>query len=325
MKTLRVYLSSSHISGKRRIHLQPNEVAVICLLKNGEYYISEFLRHHRDLGIKHFLFIDNGSTDRTIELLVDQPDISVIKNELPVRVYEIYLRSRIARWVFRGGWLLFVDSDELIEMPLGEGRKITEFVDYSIKNNYDVVIGQCLDLFPNKPLREVKKISYRESIDVFTKYYLSDINSFDYHEKTNALAWFLQGNVVSNKDIKIKYGGIRKKLFGENCCLTNHRFVKNSSKIIIYSHPHCCSNARCADFSLLVRHYKFAGDYIAREKRQIVNKIWTHGEGELRMQKMHDEDFSFPSSGILNYEGTSKLVKEGFLECSDKFIRAFDG
>ena len=34
------------------------------------------LDHHRKLGVRHFLIVDNASTDGTAQLL-DQPDISL--------------------------------------------------------------------------------------------------------------------------------------------------------------------------------------------------------------------------------------------------------
>lgn len=320
----KVWTMSKHASGKRRVLLHDDEVGVICLVKNGEYYIPELLRHHRSIGVRHFLFIDNGSTDRTIDLLCECDDVTLIKNKLPVKRYETKLRSQLARMVFRGGWLLFVDSDELIQLPFGENKKINEFMRYCNDRKYNAVVGQCLDFFSLKPINETADLSYKESINIFDKYSLGCIDSFDYHDRENiSMEWFLRKNIVSNSDIKINYGGVRKELFNEYCGLTNHRLVKNLPSVEIYTHPHCCSNVRCADFTLLLRHYKFAGNYLEREQEQLKEKIWDHGEDVLRFSKISTADFRFLPERVHQYKDTSKLLEEGFLVCSENFRRYF--
>lgn len=321
---MRVRFATQYISGEREIVLRDDDVGLVCLIKDGEYYIQELLRHHRSIGVKHFLFIDNGSKDKTMELLCSHDDVTLVVNKLPVKIYEIKLRSQLARMTFRGGWLLFVDSDELIKLPMGENKKISEFINYCNIYKYDVVVGQCLDLFSSELLSFTKNISYQESVKIFNKYSLKCIDEFDYDDKENVhMWWFLRENTISNGDIKIKYGGVRKELFGEYCCLTNHRLVRNSAKIGIYTHPHCCSNARCADFTLLLCHYKFAGKYIDRERIQLIAETWQHNENKLRILKTSKINFKFQPREILQYESTSKLVEEGFLTCSNRFRKHF--
>lgn len=320
----KVQLATRHMSGRRKISLRDDDVGVVCLIKNGEYYIPELLHHHRSIGAKHFLFIDNGSTDKTIKLLSNCEDVTLVRNELPVKWYETKLRAQLAKMVFKGGWLLFVDSDELIQIPFGENKRIGEFLRYCNNNEYNVVVGQCLDLFSLKSINETADLSYEECTKIFDKYSLEYIDEFDYHDKENvSVEWFLRKNIVSNEDIKIKYGGIRRELFGEYCGLTNHRLVRNLPQIGIYTHSHCCSNARCADFTLLIRHYKFAGQYLDRERAQLMAGTWRHGEDVRRFSKTSESEFRFLPQNSRQYVDTAKLVDEGFLVCSDKFLNNF--
>lgn len=294
----RVRVASRYLSGPRKIKLKEDEVALVCMLKDGSYYLDELLDHHRGIGIGHFLFIDNGSEDDTVAKLAAQPDVTVISNRLPVRIYESLLRADIARRFIKGGWLLFVDSDELMDMPRGAGRSIQDYAGYCNEYGYDAVVGQCLDLFSPYPLAQTEGWSYRRSIPAFDCYSLRCIDEFDYHDRTVGFAWFLQSNTVSNPDIRLKFGGIRCELFGENCALTNHRMVKNARHIRLYSHPHCSSDVHCADFTLLLRHYKFAGCYIERERQQVRNRVWDHGEDRSRLAVLDDPGFVFSGKEI---------------------------
>lgn len=110
--------ASRHISGPARIRLAPDQVACVCMVKNAAYYLDVLLDHHRARGVSHFLFIDNGSEDDTLVRLQLEPDVTVIANHLPVAQYETQLRGHIARRHIKGGWFLFIDSDELMDIPL---------------------------------------------------------------------------------------------------------------------------------------------------------------------------------------------------------------
>lgn len=317
-------MASRHVSGPRRITLHDGEVALVCMLKNGSYYLDALLDHHRSIGVRNFLFIDNGSDDDTISRLSAHRDVTVISNKLPVAIYESSLRAQIARRVIRGGWFLFVDSDELVEMPNGEGRRISDYTGYCNDNGYDVVVGQVLDMFSAHPLSETVSWSYEESIKDFDRFSLRDIVEFDYHDEENvAFSWFLKSNTVSNRDIRIKFGGIRREVFGEYCALTVHRLVKNDLRIGLYTHPHCSSNVRCADFTMLVRHFKFAGPYLARERQQLVDRTWQHGENQQRLAVIKDHAFTITGKEERRYAGTSQLVIDGFLACSERFQSRF--
>lgn len=48
------------------------EVLAIVLVRDGAYYLDAFFDYYRRLGIRHFAFIDNGSTDETIARIKQQ-------------------------------------------------------------------------------------------------------------------------------------------------------------------------------------------------------------------------------------------------------------
>jgi hypothetical protein len=320
---LRLRIATKHLSGPRRISLGADDVVLVCMLKNGSYYLDGLLEHHRALGIKNFLFIDNGSEDDTRERLAALPDVTTVSNPLPVAKFETIMRSQIAKRLVKGGWFLFVDNDELFEFINGSGRNIQDYTKYCSDFGYDAVVGQCLDLFSLRPLSESRNWSYKQSILEFQWCSLNCIESQDYHDKTIGYEWFLKFNKISNPDIKIKFGGIRQELFGEDCGLSNHRLVKNARHIKLYSHPHCSSNIHCADFTLLLRHYKFAGEYFVRERRQLDDKIWDHDEGKSRLAVIGDLSFSFSGKEIQRFVSAGDLVDQGFMTCSQAFLSRF--
>ncbi len=59
---------------KGRINVQCHYSAV---LRNEMHRIPFFLKYYRDIGVDHFFFIDNGSSDGFIEFAEQQPDCSI--------------------------------------------------------------------------------------------------------------------------------------------------------------------------------------------------------------------------------------------------------
>lgn len=317
--------NTRHVSGPRKICLHEDEVVLVCLLKDAEYYLQHFIDHHRAIGVKHFLLIDNGSTDKTRNLVAADPTITVYSNALPVRTYECLLRARIARRAVTGGWFLFADSDELMVFSRGEGRHISEIIGYCNAHGYEAVIGQVLDMFSPHSLKETSDWSYPKSVEAFDLYSLNSISHFDYRNTTHIeFQWDMRDNTVSNERIKFMFGGIRNEVFGENCCLTTHRLVRNANHIELYTHPHCSNKVACADFTFLVKHYKFAGNFWAREQAQVDKPDWEHDENRKRMSILQGhEDFVISGKEHHVFRDTEDLILSGFLECSARYLEQF--
>jgi len=72
-----------HIHGNQYPNLPSGSVVAICLVKNGEYYIQAFIDHYLKIGVKHIVFMDNGSSDRTLDITAKYDRVTVVKCCLP--------------------------------------------------------------------------------------------------------------------------------------------------------------------------------------------------------------------------------------------------
>ena len=45
------------------------DILLVCVLKDEMYFLPEFLAHYRALGVEHFVFLDDASTDGTTVFL----------------------------------------------------------------------------------------------------------------------------------------------------------------------------------------------------------------------------------------------------------------
>src|SRR5512133_2380919 len=63
----RVPRTICHVQGPTEISYALDELVVLCVVRNGELYVRSFLDHYAALPVRHIVFLDNGSTDRTVD------------------------------------------------------------------------------------------------------------------------------------------------------------------------------------------------------------------------------------------------------------------
>ncbi len=87
---------------------------------NEDDIIEAFVRHHAAI-VDHHLLLDNGSADRTVEILADLGaeglPITVLQNAAPFFAEEFYNTHlfRNALSVFAPDWVMFLDADEFLD------------------------------------------------------------------------------------------------------------------------------------------------------------------------------------------------------------------
>ena len=94
-------------------------------VRNEGLRLPYFLDHHRKLGVDHFIVVDNGSDDGSVEWLAAQPDVSVWTTR---GLQTVSVRARLADLaaapVRPGHWCLTLDADEILVYPYHESRPI---------------------------------------------------------------------------------------------------------------------------------------------------------------------------------------------------------
>ncbi|MTV39319.1 glycosyltransferase family 2 protein [Duganella radicis] len=310
-----VYLDAiAHASGPASVAYDINEFVVVCLVKNGAEYLPSFLRHYRRIGARHFYFIDNGSTDRTGTLLSQQPDVTVYRTALVFKKFESEMRRVIIERHCQSRWCLSVDIDELFEFPGHGSVTAADFLGYLNANRYTAVVAYMLDMFA---VRGQDDSVYLE--DTYTNFSLDDVTREDYFSGFEA---FCSNNVLPCAEIGNYYGGVRQshvKSGESRFLLTKHALLFIDHHLEAVTMPHFCNNARIADVTCLLKHYKLtaslktriedgikAGTFPFILKDQVAAYLSLLGAGADYTQ----------GRGSTVYTGVDYLLDRGFLHAS---------
>ena len=107
------------------------------------------------LGVEHFLFVDNGSTDGSREYLAEQPDASVwttdgsYKNSRFGMDWLTHLQRKYAH----GKWCVTADVDEFLVYPFCETRPLRALTDWLDNSGGEVVFGHVVGCLPKGEYR----------------------------------------------------------------------------------------------------------------------------------------------------------------------------
>ena len=162
--------------------ISPDDILLFCTLRNERVRLPYFLRYYRDLGVDHFLFVDNDSDDGSREYLLRQPDVSVWGSP------HSYKRSRFGvdwlTWLLgkygHGHWTISVDADEFFVYPFCDTRPLRALTDWLDASSIKAFGAMLLDMYPKGPINEQP---YQEGQDPF-----------------EIAAWFDSGNYMISRN-----------------------------------------------------------------------------------------------------------------------------
>ncbi len=252
-----------------RCNVKPEDPILVCIIKDDVLRIREFMHHYRSLGIKHFAFLDNGSTDGTKEYLMSQDDVNLY---LCGDTYSTFRReawiNRLYAYFGYKHWYVCVDSDELI---IYDGCDKHNIVDAIKTIGRKRILALMIDMYPKG---DVLNQASQEG-NSFLRYRFYDRSS--YYKK-------------SSYRMEALYGGPRNRLFstkdnGFNCRLTKYPITYYDKGDVQgcshYSFPFKFNYSQTV--SLVILHYKFFKSDINKYKERALKGNYSSGSLEYKV------------------------------------------
>lgn len=313
-----VRFNVTHIFGPAKIEVDPDELVVLCLVRNGELHLKSFIAHYTELGVKHVVFLDNNSTDATRTIASQYNNVTILHTKLAYKRYKLAMKEYLVKRFGKERWTLYVDIDELFDYPYSRAMPLQALLTYLNQNSYNAVVAHMLDMFSDKPLSTINSTIDDSLKDLYQYSDLSDITEMEYFYRNTA-----------SKDAKLYFGGIRRILFGpvsgrHGLPLTKHPLIFLDNKILpMFLNDHAVRNAHVADFSCVLFHYKFLGDFYQRTKRIAREENYYNNSSEYKgYLKILDQnpDLQIKQATSQKINSVNDLVDNQFLTVSQDYI-----
>jgi hypothetical protein len=214
----------------------PDGVTAFTTIRNEMAHLPEFLRHHRALGVRRFVVVDNLSHDGGPEFLGTQPDVILY------RTADSFQDAFAGmRWINTlrarhggGGWCLYADADEALIYPGWETLNLDGLTRYLDAEGADALAGFMLDVFPETLLdaggTPVPQANYR----------------------------FYDANYAWLGQVRAPYiqpaGGVRGRLFQVNEILHKTPLLRDGAGVYLGSHT--TTPVRLSGVTGTLLHYK---------------------------------------------------------------------
>jgi Glycosyl transferase family 2 len=277
-----------HFEILTRPERESSSVVLFSIVNNESYFLPHFLAHYRAIGVKEFWFLDDGSTDSTVEILSCQPDCGVVRSTMSFSDiveglrFGIKVRSIFPRTFLKDRWVLTVDADEFLLIP-SRYSTIQELVACLEVERLDAVRALMLDFFPRTidlarqaPL-ERNPFEICDYFDVFSKVDWPD-------DRSSPIAISLKDGVRPRLLMELlrRRPDFVKELNGYRHARVNKvplvKWIDGTDNLSAHRINRPVSSA----VQLVLAHFKFVPDMDARIKRALASGNYWNASVEYR-------------------------------------------
>ena len=145
-----------HAIHDRTSRIRPYDILLMTMARDENLRIPHFLDYYRNLGVGHFLFIDNQSEEPMADILANEGDCSLWWTDQPYETARWgvdWMNALLPRYAV-GHWNLTVDLDEYFVYPFMESRSLRELVDHLDDIANPSLYSLLIDMYPRGPVEE---------------------------------------------------------------------------------------------------------------------------------------------------------------------------
>lgn len=314
--------SPKHLERLDHRPIASNRDEVLCFigLRNEAALLPHLLDHYRKLGVDRFFFLDNGSTDGTRELILEQPDSHCFHTEgshFAENVDPPQWINTLMNVHGVGHWCVSVDSDELLVYPDCEHVGLRQLCGYLDATGAEAVIGSMIDMYADAPLAEC---SYDGTVP--------PVEASPYFDPKPG--WMRANNISSPPEQM--FGGVRERVFWQGRfkqtlppCLTKVPIVRWQRGRRYHVAQHTISDVRFSELRAALLHFKFVSGFHRKSASSLSENTRLKEKGlEERVAYIEalerNPKLSLRNDQSVRYRGhAAQLVDLGWMRSSDRF------
>ena len=137
------------------ISCNDSDIILFCCIRNELLRLPYFIKYHRKLGVDRFIFVDNASSDGSVDYLLSLNNVHVFYTD------QSYADSRcgvdwLNELLNRYGtdhWVLTLDADELFVYPKCESINLHHLSRYLEAEKSQAVLTFMLDMYSDRSIQ----------------------------------------------------------------------------------------------------------------------------------------------------------------------------
>ena len=267
---------------------QKKPITIIVTKDDYEKIVFQYKRLS-EIGIDNFIYIDNGSTDGTIEWLKNKNNVSIYSiNQKYNGTKKNGWQSKIINIFGLDRWYLILDSDEVLNYPNSENRSISHLVNFFEENDCIRPIAFLLDMHSNKLSLTKKK----------------KLETFNYFDNNYQLSHHENGMMVK--------GGFRSNYFdfkdSNSPWLTKFPLFKATKNDVFrthFSYPYYKNFSK--NFLIVLQHYKFTHKDLEILEDIIREELYASKSKQYVIYKQKFDKKNFITKNIFTQKMSSSL------------------
>ncbi|SLN42702.1 hypothetical protein PEL8287_02125 [Roseovarius litorisediminis] len=152
----------------RTERIKPGDILLFSTFRNEYTRLPYFMKYYRDLGVSHFLMVDNDSNDSGREYLAEQKDVSLWSTTASYKMarFGVDWLNWLQQKYGHGHWTLVVDPDELFVYPFCDTRPIRALTDWLDVSQIPSFGAMLLDMYPKGRIDTVQYTPGQNPIEI---------------------------------------------------------------------------------------------------------------------------------------------------------------
>jgi hypothetical protein len=291
-----------------------SDILLFATVRNEEWRLPFFLDYYRKLGVRHFLFVDNGSTDNLQNFLKEQPDCSCWYTQASYKNsnFGMHWLNALLRKYGAGHWCVTCDPDEFLVFPHCEERNLNELVEFLTNENRDHLFCLLLDMYGKGAVRDASCARGQSPLEVAPFF-----DSMGY----------VQNPQTYHGDVYVQ-GGVRRRVFFSDSpqrapalnktplifWKRHYAYVSSMhvTNIVRLNRPHKFNHMSPTGCIL---HFKFLAAIVEKASEEMQRK--QHYDNSIEYRSYHDifsagQD-SFYCEVSAPYAGSKDLIERGLM------------
>ncbi len=152
----------------RTRQIGPSAILCFSVIRNEMVRLPYFLKYYRELGVDHFIVVDNDSNDGGRDYLAGQRDTSVWTT--PRSYKKAHFGTDWLNWLMmrhgHGHWSLTVDADEFLVYPFCDTRPLGALTDRLETFGVRSLGTMLLDMYPKGPVGERRYVAGQNPLEI---------------------------------------------------------------------------------------------------------------------------------------------------------------